>query len=539
MIADIVFKNGEVITVDQNNSISEAAAVKGNRIVGVGTNTEISSFIGENTKVIDLQGRSMLPGFIDSHVHMMLQGANKLSVNCKESHLKSMQNILDDLKAKAEVTPKGQWLRAIGFDETEIVEKRYPTKSELDEVSKEHPVIVMRTCLHTSIVNSKALEIAGVTKDTPNPVGGIIGRDEDGLPNGVLYETAHMEMFEKAKLTREETIQALGLANNEFISLGITSIHDAGGYGPETLRMMQEAVKAGHIKVRIYTKICALHKSEEFIAKVMDSGVVTGLGNEKIRIGPVKIFVDGSSSVPTIATREPYTSNPQDYGILFYTQEEIDNILNTAHEHGFQITAHAQGDRAIEMLLNTYEKLLKKKPKEDHRFTIEHAGLSMPDLLERMKQLKVIPIPNPAFPYFFGDGYIKNYGARVKHIYPLRDILDHGLIAAAGSDTPVASCNPLMGIHVAANRISKTGQEVGANQRISVMEAIRLYTWNGAYVSFEEDIKGSIEAGKLADLVVLDKSILKTDSQQINELKVALTMIDGDVVYLNNNLLTI
>lgn len=530
MFADIIFNNGEVVTVDKNNTIAEAVAVKGNHIMAVGANAEINKLVGPNTKVIDLKGTSLLPGFIDSHVHMMVHGANRLSVNCKEPHFKSMADILDGLKEKASNTPEGQWVRAIGFDETEIVEKRFPTRAELDQVSLVHPVIVMRTCLHTSIVNSKALEITNIDADTPDPVGGTIEHDKNGVLTGALYEAAHMNMFEKSKLTAEEMEKALELANDEYIRDGVTSIHDAGAYGPESLRVMQKVAAAGNVKVRMYLKICALHKSEEFVNKVISAGIRTGLGNEKIKIGPVKIFVDGSSSVPTIATREPYTSDPSNCGVLFYNQEQIDSILDYAHENGFQITAHAQGDRALDMLLNSYEKALQKKPVADHRHCIEHAGLSTPDLIDRMHELGIVVIPNPAFPYYFGDGYLINYGSRVKHIYPIRDLLDKGIVAAGGSDAPVANSNPIFGIHVAVNRMSKTGQEVGINQRISIMEAIKLYTYNGAYVSFDENIKGSIEVGKLADLIVLDDKILSVEPDKIKDVKVSLTMIDGEIV---------
>lgn len=531
MHADIVFKNGQVITVDDQDRITEAVAVKDNRIIAVGTNDEINHMINSQTTVVNLNGKSLLPGFIDSHVHMTVYGANQLSVSCKASHIKSISDILQDLKKAALKTPKGNWIRAWGFDETNVVEKRYPTRQELDEVSTEHPIIVMRTCLHTSFVNSKALEIAGIDQNTENPEGGIIVRDDKGEPTGTLLETAHMNMFEKAKYTDEEIKKGLVLANNDFIKAGITSIHDAGGYGPESLRAMQEAVQSGEVKIRIYAKICALNNSEEFVYKVINSGIKTGLGDEKFKIGPAKVFIDGSSSVPAIATREPYTSNPEDYGILYYNQEELNEILGLAHEKGFQITAHAQGDRAIEMMLDCIEFALKRYPRKNHRHTIEHAGITMPDLLKRMKELEVIPIPNPAFSYPFGDGYLKNYGRRVHHQTPLRDFVDNGIIAAAGSDTPVADYNPLFGIHVAVNRLSKSGAEVGINQRISVLEAIRMYTLNGAYVSFEEDIKGSIEVGKLADLVVLDEQILNIEKHKIKDIQVVMTMIDGEIVY--------
>ncbi|MEI4828003.1 amidohydrolase [Bacillus sp. FJAT-53711] len=530
-MADRVFLNGEVITVDEKNRILEAVAVKGNRIIAVGTNEEIKNYIHDNTHVINLEGKSLLPGFIDSHLHMAIIGTNKLGIDFKEMHLTSLRDLLEKGKAAAGQTPKGEWIRAWGFNENTIEEKRFPTRWELDEISTEHPIIVGRTCGHISVVNSKALELAGLSKNTPDPEGGIIGRDKNGDLNGLLYETAHMSMYALAQFSEEELIKGLVLASNEFVKLGITSIHDAGSYGASVFRAMQKAVASGAVKTRIYAMICELNHPEIYIKKMIDAGILSGLGNEWFRIGPAKVFTDGASTGPTIATREPYTSNPNDCGILYYSQEQLDEILGEAHEKGFQITAHAQGDRAIDMLLTCMERALEKYPRSNHRHRIEHAGVTMPDLLIRMKKLGVVPIPNPGFFYEFGEGYIKDYGERVNHMYPLRDFIDAGIIAAAASDSPVIMPNPLLGIHVAVNRLSSSGQEVGANQRVSILEAIKLFTWNGAYASFEETMKGSIEVGKLADLVVLDKPILNVPHEQIKDIQVELTMLDGEIVF--------
>ena len=531
LYADKVFLGGQVITVDREHRIQEAVATKGNRILAVGSNEDIKPLIGKDTTVIELGGNSVLPGFVDSHLHMTMYGTNQLGISCKAPHIQSIEDILDALRQKARETPKGQWVRAWGFNELRIKEKRYPTRKELDEVSQEHPIIVIRTCAHISIVNSLALKLAGIDEHTPDPEGGKIGRDENGVPNGVMIEAAHMHMFETAKFSDDEMRKALTLASEDFVRAGITSVHDAGGYGPDNLRVMHQAVQSGDVKVRIYAMVCALNNSEEFVDKMIQSGVTTGLGDERFKIGPAKVFTDGSSTGPTAATRQPYTNNPEDCGVLYYSQERLNAVLGRAHEKGFQITAHAQGDRAIEMVLNCIETALAKHPRRNHRHRIEHAGITMPDLLARMKGLGVVPIPNPAFCYEFGDSYLEYYGDRVQHMYPVRDFVDNGMMVAGASDSPVTHCDPLLGIHAAVNRKSESGKEIGANQRISVLEAIRLYTWNGAYASFEEKIKGSIETGKLADLVVLNEPILNVSTERIKDLQVTMTLIDGKVVY--------
>lgn len=529
--ADVVLINGEVITVDQKNTVVEAVGVKDNRIIVVGSNQEVKNFIGEETDIIDLQGKTILPGFIDSHIHLILYGVNQLAVSCKAEHMDSIESLLDNLRKKALKTPKGEWIRAWGFNETVVKEKRYPTIAELDAISTEHPIIVSRTCNHISVVNSKALEIAQIHENTPDPNGGVIEKNQEGRLTGRLIEAAHMVMNEVASYTGSELMKAVKIASDHFIAAGITSIHEAGGYGSESYRLLQQAVMSKDIRVRIYAMIGALNNSHEFVNKMVEAGVVTGTGDERFKVGPAKLFIDGSSTGPTIATREPYSSDSDNFGILYYNEEEIYEVLGEAHKKGYQITVHAQGDKAIEMYLNCIEKALKDSPRRNHRHRIEHAGVSSPDLQERMKKLQVIPIPNPPFPYEFGEIYVQHYGERVNYMYAVRDFIDSGIMAAGGSDAPVTDYNPLLGIHVAVNRKSQSGMKIGDNQSISVMEAIKLYTWNGAYASFDEEIKGSIEVGKLADLVILNDSILRINPNQIKDLKVETTIIDGEIIY--------
>ena len=285
------------------------------------------------------------------------------------------------------------------------------------------------------------------------------------------------------------------------------------------------------MKVRIYAMVCSLNESEKFVEGALRGGMLTGMGDERFRIGPAKIFTDGASSGPTCATREPYTSDPTDSGILYYSQGEMYEILGAAHREGFQITAHAIGDKAVEMVINCIEKALTEHPREDHRHRIEHAGMVPPDLMQRIKALGIVPIPNPAFFYEFGEGYAKNYGERVEHMFPLADYAREGIIAASGSDAPVTVPNPMRGIYCAVTRETGSGTVVGVSQRTSLLHAIRSFTLNGAYASFEEGIKGSIEPGKLADLVVLDGSILSTPPEGLLSLAPALTMIEGEVVF--------
>jgi predicted amidohydrolase YtcJ len=530
MHADYIFFNGEVVTVDFEDKVQEAVAVRGNEVCAVGTSQEVLGLRGPGTRVVDLRGSSLLPGFVDSHLHMLLYGTNRLGVDCKNG-VGNIGEMKGRLAEQAGKTPEGEWIRGWGYNDQKLEEGRHPTRRDLDAVSTEHPIIAVRTCGHISALNSKALEVLGISRDTPNPEGGEISRYENGEPTGVLKESAHMEAFQESRCSTEEMVEAMEIAYRDFAALGITSVHDAGGYGPEQMRAMYRAVEEGRVKTRIYAMVCSLNRSEEFVEKMVAAGMVTGMGDERFRIGPAKIFTDGSSSGPTCATREPYTSDPNDSGILYYSQEQIDDILGAAHRKGFQVTAHAIGDRAVEMVVNCIEKSLEEQPRGDHRHRIEHAGMAPPDLMQRMKRLGIVPIPNPAFFYEFGDGYLKNYGERVEHMFPLADYTEEGIIAASGSDAPVTVPNPMRGIYCAVTRRTELGEPVGESQRTTLLHAIRSFTLNGAYASFEESRKGSIETGKLADLVVLDGSILSASPEELLSLEPELTMIDGEVVF--------
>lgn len=535
LVADYVFYNGEVITVDGNNSIVDSVAIKGNRILAVGEFELLQQFIGDETKQIDLQGRSLLPGFNDAHLHLVYYGVNQLAISCKSPEQTSVETLLHALKEKAKVTPPGNWIRAWGFNENTVSEQRYPTLEELDSVSIEHPILISRTCGHISVLNSTALRIANIDEHTPDPQGGVIEKDSHGKLTGRLIESASMQIADIATYTEDELKEGIKIANEHYLKSGITSVGEAGTFGQETFRTLQLAIQEDLLRVRVYALLGSLNDSKDFSEKIISSGIVTGTGNEWFRLGPVKLFTDGSSTGPTIATRDGYTSDPKNYGILYYTEEEIYNVLGLAHKLGYQITVHAQGDKAIEMYLNVVERALKEHPRENHRHRIEHAGISTPDLQDRIKELEMIPIPNPPFHYEFGESYIKNYGERVNYMFPARDFIDKGIIAAAGSDSPVTDYTPLLGIHTAVNRKSKNGVEVGVNQAVEVLEAIRMYTLNGAYASFEENIKGSIEPGKLADLIILNGSILKQDKTKIKDLQVDITVVDGNIVFERNS----
>ncbi len=528
--ADHVFVNGQVITVNEYDGVYEAIAVKGNRILAVGSDDGIRSMIGRRTEVMDLRGRALLPGFIDSHLHLVLHGTNRLGITCKFPEVKSIEDIKARVKAVADRVPPGTWIRGWGYDHTKLAEGRHPTRDDLDEVAPHHPVIIVRTCAHISAVNSRALELAGIGDDPPDPPGGRIERGPDGRPTGVLKETAHMQMLKVASFEARELREAISVAAKELVSLGITSVHDAGGYGAVQFRALQQTVEEGELPLRVYGMVFSLIDNLQFIEEFGKAGPVTGFGNKRLRIGPVKVMTDGSSSGPTAATREPYSSDPTDRGILYLELEELTSIFRRFHAKGFQLTAHAVGDRAVEMVLDAFERVLSEDPRP-HRHRIEHSAIMDPELMDRMARLGVVPVAQPVFLYEFGDGYLRDYGERTRYMFPCRSLLDRDIPVAGSSDCPVTTPNPLIGLRTALDRKTAGGRQVAPEEGVSMLEAVRMYTYNGAYASFEEDIKGSLEPGKLADLVVLSQPLLGTPVEELGDIEVDLTMVGGRVVY--------
>lgn len=529
--ADTVFYNGHVISVDANDNIYEAVAVSGNKILATGSNEDIEKYVNGETRMVDLDGRSLIPGIVDSHVHTAIYGMNANTVDLRPSQVKSIEEIKELIKAEAEKTPKGQWIRGWGYNHMMLEEQRHPNKFDLDEVAPDHPVILTRVCSHISAHNSKSLEIAGITNDT-KPVEGGDHEWIDGEVTGVMYENSHMEMMRVSTPAKEEFLNGIKTANDLLVAEGITSITDSGGYGSPQMDAFQEASEVGLIKIRLNTMIFSFVRNTDFVRDYLDVGIHTGFGDDRLKLGPIKLMIDGSSSGPTAATFEPYTSNPNSTGIMSMEQDEIDEIVMDAHKRGWQITCHAVGDKAISAILDALEKAMKAHPRKDPRHRIEHCAMMNDKLFDRVKELGVIPIPQPVFLYEFGDGYMVNYGQeRAYRMFPCGSFKEKGILAAASSDCPITFSNPFLNMYMAANRKTQTGQVINEDECMDIKDILRMYTMNGAYASFEEDIKGSLEPGKLADIAILDRNLYETAKEDLKDIKVDMTMIDGEMVF--------
>ncbi|HML37511.1 MAG TPA: amidohydrolase [Bacillota bacterium] len=395
----------------------------------------------------------------------------------------------------------------------------------------DHPVILQRVCAHISTHNSRSLAIAGLDDEAPNPEGGVMDR-ENGVINGVMRENAHMQILKSSMLTKEELIEAMRVASEMLIKEGITTIHDSGGYGSIQMGAFQDAIQQEKLKIRMYTMMFSFVDNLEFVESYIKVGIHSGFGNDRLKLGPIKIMIDGSSSGPTAATLEPYAINPEDSGILAMTQEQVDDIILRAHAAGWQVTSHAVGDRAVTMIVDAIEKALKKYPRENHRHRIEHCAMVNDELLERIKKLGIVPISNPIFLYEFGDGYMVNYGKeRAYRMFSNGSYFKKGIIAAGSSDCPITFSNPLLNMHLAINRTTQTGQVINPDERVTIEQALRMFTYNGAYASFDEDKKGTIEVGKFADLAVLSGSLYDTAPDKVKDLSVDMTVIDGKIAY--------
>jgi hypothetical protein len=529
--ADTILHNGTVHTLASNGGGVEAVATKDGRILAVGSETDVMGLRGASTQLIDLAGRTLVPGLIEAHGHLGIYGVIKSSVQCGSPHVRSIPELKAAIRDRVEATAPGEWVRGWGYNHNDLAEGRHPTRWDLDEVAPDHPVIVVRTCAHIAVLNSKGLELVGIDDATPDPKGGQIDREE-GVVTGVLREEARRVAWEKAAPTAGELEVAIERAMRDLNALGFTSIHDMAGYGGAQLNALSNLARSRPTRLRVYQTIRAMYGNDAWQVPFLASGLVTGFGDEVLRLGPYKLVVDGASSAPTMATREPYAVDPSNSGILYVDQDEVSEVFADAHARGFQVTAHSMGDAANEICINAIEHAMARQSRPDPRHRIEHCALTDEAMLRRIKSLGIVPILNPQFLWAFGDGYVRDYGEeRAGRMFQTRSLRDLGVRAAYTSDLPITDANPMFGMEIAVRRVTKSGQIVGPDERIDVATALRAYTVDAAYASFEEDVKGSIEAGKVADFTVLAADPLEVPIEELRDVPVDLTMVDGEIVY--------
>ena len=530
---DLVVFNAKVYTVDAARPRAEAFAVRGGRFLAVGTTDEMKALAGKRTQTFDARQMTIVPGFIDCHNHAP---GNTLLYevivgNPFEVEFVTIRSIVDKLRAKAKETPPGTWVEGYFFDDTKVKDKRELNVHDLDEVSKDHPVAVEHRGGHTSFYNTKALEMAGINKNTPNPPGGTFDKDENGDLNGRVTDRARGALN---RVGQRETVPAgkgeqrdrdgIAYISKQFVRYGLTSVHHEGG----DLAAIQDVRAKGDLLHRV-----SYESSGKFLESMISTGLKTGFGDEWIRLGATSEHtVDGSFSERTMALSVPYAGVTPPYkGNVTETQDDLNAWIERVHRAGIQTNCHANGDVAIDMVLTAVERAQKLFPRPDSRPKITHCTLINDDLLRRMKATGTVPAVFTTYAFYNTDKFHFYGEDLMKRSMAFRSLLDAGIPAAAGSDFSPGPFAPLMGIQGMVTRKGWDGGTWGLNQRISVDEALRINTLNGAFASMEESIKGSITPVKLADFVILADDLHTVDQDKIKDIQIVRTVVGGKTVY--------
>ncbi len=533
--ADLVLHGGKVVTVDEKFSIHEALAVRGDRIVFVGSNQDVEKYILPSTTVMDLKGQLVLPGLIDAHAHLHSLGDELTSLNVTGTT--SYQEIIDIVAIRVQSTQPGRWIVGGRWDQNDWEDHAFPVHDPLSEASPDNPVYLIRIDGNAAFANQKALEIAGITKDTPDPVGGFIIRKENGEPTGVLVNRAMNLVSDNIPPDSDEQFKQKFLkAVRSCLSVGLTGVHEAG-IGSRHIDLYKNLVDNGQLNMRVY----AMLGEEKDLPLDMDLAAyfkkqrIEQYGHHMLSVRSIKLFFDGALGSRGAAFFKPYADDPDNTGLLRITPEYITAISKAALEADMGVNIHCIGIRGNRLCLEAFEKALKENLKPGHRFRIEHAQIVEPQDVEKFVSLGIIPAMQPT--HCTSDmSFVEDRigGERAKGAYAWRWFLDAGLIIPCGSDFPVESNNPLLGIYAAVTRQDPKGWPEGGwhpEQRMTIQEAVKGFTIWAAYAAFQEDVLGSIEVGKYADFTVLDKDILEIDPKEILTTKTVYTIVGGQIRY--------
>ena len=527
---DRIFLNANVITMDAARPSAEAVVVEGGRIAFVGGNAEARAFARAGATMTDLAGQTLVPGFNEAHNHMLMFGQTLALVDAGYPTVKSIAEIVRAFAARARETAPSGWVRGRGYDDNKLQERRHPSRRDLDAAVPDHPAVVVNSSGHMCVANSRAIELAGIGSDTPDPQGGHIVRDEHGEPTGLLQETAQ-ELVTRhiPKPTPADMREALRRCCAAYAAAGITSSQDASSATALEVSTYVDARDAGELSLRTSLMI-----RDNLLPHLAEIGLRGGFGDDRLRIGPIKFFIDGSLIGRTAAVSQPFLADPRDdnLGLWMMPEQEFIERVWRAHSAGFQVATHAIGDRAIELTLDAYEGALARLPRADHRHRIEHCGILRPDLIERLRKGRFLAVSQPIFVSEYGDGFRRHLGeARVQLTYPFRSLLDAGVTLVFSSDCPVSNYEPLRGIRDAVYERTGSGAAYALEEALTVEEALHAYTIAGAYASFEEGRKGQIKPGQLADLTVLAQDPRRVEPGAIAEVPVTMTVVGGETIF--------
>ena len=522
---DYIVINAKVFTIDEDQPEAEAFAVKGDLFTAAGSSSDIRNLATSRTEIIDAEGMTVTPGFIDAHSHPSSAGVNELvQVN---ADLRSITEINEALRQRADITQEGQWIRAFKYDDTKLAEGRPINRFDIDQVVPNHPVVVGHRGGHTGVYNSMALALAGITSETPDPQGGRFYRDSNGVLTGLVAGPARsvFNSLIPSDSTREQRRDGIKLITELMTKAGLTSVHQTGA-GRNDMIAYQDARAEGGMRFRMY-----LFPRGQLFDDLVNAGVRTGMGDEVFRIGAVKFTADGSASERTMRMSTPFEGRPDDYGLLYMSEEEIHESVENAHRSDFQVAVHANGDVTIDMVLDAYQRVQELWPRENPRHRIEHCSLVNPDLLARIRDLGVIPAPFYTYAHYHGNKWVEYGEEKMQWMFAHKSFLDYNIPVAPASDYTPGPYEPMMAIQSMVTRKDFDGRIWGPNQRISVDQALRICTRHGAYASYEEGIKGSITAGKLADFVILADDPHDVDPDQIKNIEIVRTVVGGTTMY--------
>lgn len=536
--ADFILSNGHIITMDGERRVASALAIRGDRIVAIGTNQDVAACAGASTRKIDLRGQTVLPGFIDVHTHAILWAESIVrgEIDAGYPAVHSIGEIQAAVADHARTAKPGDWVRGSRWDDSKLSEHRYLSKDDLDAVASGVPVYLEHVSGHLAVANRAALKAAGIDRNTPDPPGGIIEHDASGEPTGIVKDNAMRLVEVKLPADANDTgVRAVKVVSDQAAAVGLTSIHDVwGGGGPpsKNLRAYQDAYHSGLLKIRVQLApgVASIADAERLAL----SGVHTGFGDNHLKFGAVKMFADGGMAARTIAIYPPglQDNGKENLGLQIWSPEEMHKAHRILAGAGWQLSTHAIGDRAIDEVITSYAAVTRELGLQHPRFRIIHCGVSTPAILKRLRDEHVLVDGDPAFVYWIG-AWFKNYGPeRERWSYPGKSYFDYGVVAAAGTDVPVTPISPWWGLWAAVERKNlNSGQVLAPEERLSVLQALELFTRNPAYIGFEEKEKGSLENGKLADFIVIDRDVLAVPSEQLKDVQVLQTWVGGELVY--------
>jgi hypothetical protein len=534
-----IFKNGKITTLEEHLPEVEALVVEGEKIIDLGAEDYImKNYQKEAGQIVDLEGRRVIPGFNDAHLHLYQYALAKNRVNL--TGIRSLQEMKTRIRKHLENNniPEGHWIEGQGWNDKDFDEPVIPDRKSLDTISRDHPIILKRACYHAALVNTRALELCKIGKETPDPEGGKIDRDQQGNPTGILYETA-IDLVEN-QIPRQGIADMKRLLKDSFqdaLSVGLTSIQTdefINLENPEDIfQAYLEMTNNDEIPLRVNLQLRVTDPVK--IKEIASKGFKTGYGDEYFRIGPIKIIADGSLGARTAALREPYHDNPSTSGKLIYSQERLNQLVSTAHQNGFQLAVHAIGDKGTDLALNAFTRMLEENPSPDSRPVIVHAQIGSEDLFARMNKIGVVAAIQPIFLATDWSIIEQRVGKkRAETSYAWKMMWEAGITLSGSSDAPVEPFNPLLGIYAAVTRKDLCGQPTGGwkpDEKLSVEQALKLFTIGGAYQSFEEGLKGTLSRGKLADFIILSDDIFRIPEDQIKDIKIVRTYVGGKLTY--------